>query len=366
MICHVFKRGRLYWGKLQLDSDPRLSRVSLGTTDKRVAQSKLWEIAKEREMEAMGMLPPQSAREAAKRPLSELLTAFLDDLQAKGRAATTVVKYRVILTKLFERCHWRILADVTARSFCEWRARCELSAKTLNDLLAAMASFFHWMEHQRYTVESPLKHVQRIDTRGRGQQYRRALTADELKKLLGAAPPHRRIVYLTAVFTGLRRTEMKLLRWSDVELDGASQFIRVRASTTKNRKSAVLPLHPELAAALREFRPVDAAPFASVFAQNLPRISTFRRDLVNANVPFLDDLCRRVDLHSLRMTYGTNLTLAGASPRVVQELMRHSDMKLTMKIYTDAGQLPLSDAVNRLPGLKPQILGDAPINVLSG
>jgi hypothetical protein len=29
--------------------------------------------------------------------------------------------------------------------------------------------------------------------------------------------------------------------------------------------------------------------------------------------------------------------------------MRHSDMKLTMKIYTDAGQLPVGAALRRLP-----------------
>ena len=155
---------------------------------------------------------------AAKRPLSELLQAFLEDLQAKGRAENTTAKYECILKKLFERCHWRVLADVTARSFCEWRARCELSAKTLNDLLAAMATFLHWLEHQRYTVENPLKHVQRIDTRGRGQQYRRALSAEELRKLLEAAPHYRRMVYLLAAFTDLRRAEMKALRWSDIEL----------------------------------------------------------------------------------------------------------------------------------------------------
>jgi len=40
----------------------------------------------------------------------------------------------------------------------------------------------------------------------------------------------------------------------------------------------------------------------------------------------------------------------GAAPRVVMELMRHSDIKLTMKIYTDAGQLPLADTIFKLPG----------------
>jgi len=54
---------------------------------------------------------------------------------------------------------------------------------------------------------------------------------------------------------------------------------------------------------------------------------------------------RRADLHALRMAYGANLTVSGASPRVVMELVRHSDIKLTMKIYTDVALLPLADAV---------------------
>jgi hypothetical protein len=36
-------------------------------------------------------------------------------------------------------------------------------------------------------------------------------------------------------------------------------------------------------------------------------------------------------------------------PRVAMQLMRHSDLKLTMKIYTDASQLPLAAGVGRLP-----------------
>jgi len=54
------------------------------------------------------------------------------------------------------------------------------------------------------------------------------------------------------------------------------------------------------------------------------------------------------------MTFGTNLTLSGAAPRVVMELMRHSDIKLTMKISTDAGRLPLTESVNLLPPITPK------------
>lgn len=349
MICYVFKRNGNWWGKLRLDGEHRVTAFSLQTTDKRVAYAKLLETAKEREKEAAGLLPPQSVREASATPLSELLDAFLQDLQAKGRARTTHAKYKKTLGKLFTRCRWRLLADVSARSFCEWRAKCGLSPKTLNDLLGAMMTFLGWLKYQRRIAENPLEHVQRIDTRATRKQHRRALTSDELTRLIATAPPHRSIVYRVAAYTGLRRAEMMALQWSDFSLESAAPVVRVRASITKNRKDAVIPLHPELAAALATLKPVDAAPFAPVLAGLVPRIPTFRKDLVRAKIPFIDESGRRADLHSLRMTFGTNLTLSGAAPRTVQELMRHSDMKLTMKIYTDASQLPLAAAVAQLP-----------------
>ena len=43
--------------------------------------------------------------------------------------------------------------------------------------------------------------------------------------------------------------------------------------------------------------------------------------------------------------------LAGTSPRIAMEIMRHSDIKLTTKTYTDAGLLPLAETVINLPSL---------------
>ena len=349
MICHVYRRGRFWWGKLQLDTDLQVSRFSLGTSDKRVAQSKLSAIHKERESEAQGWSAPRSVKEAAVMPLAGLLDTFLADMQVEGRAIGTCKLYRRTLTKLFGCCGWKTLADVSARSFSEWRARCGLSPKTLNNLICEQKVFHAWLVHQRQALENPLAYVQRIDTRGMWKQFRRGLTGAEMQRLLDVAPPHRRIVYLTAAFTGLRRSEMNGLQWGDIDLDATTPFVRARASTTKNRKEAVLPLHPDLVAGLRALRPVDAAPFSPVLLGLIPRVPTFRKDLVRAGIAFEDEKGRRVDLHALRMTYGTHLTLSGAAPRVVMELMRHSDIKLTMKIYTDAGQLPLADAVVHLP-----------------
>jgi integrase len=54
-------------------------------------------------------------------------------------------------------------------------------------------------------------------------------------------------------------------------------------------------------------------------------------------------------IDGLSKTFGTALVLTGAQPHVVMELMRHSDLKLMMKIYTDVSYLSLAAGVQYLP-----------------
>ena len=112
-----------------------------------------------------------------------------------------------------------------------------------------------------------------------------------------------------------------------------------------------MPIDSELVAALREIQPAKAHSKGCVFVGILPRIERFRLDLKAAGIESVNAAGERVDFHALRMTFQMFLTLGGASPRVAMELMRHSDMKLTMKTYTDAGKLPTRAAIDSLPSL---------------
>lgn len=414
MQCRVFKPSRrgwkseTWWAHIKLDAWARPQRFSLRTTDKRIAEIRLQEKASEYEKEAMGLLPPRRVRDALKTPLYGLLGEFLEDLKAKGRTAGTLRKYGGTLRILFDRLGWRELRDVSPRGFVQWRAKANLSAKSVNDLRANLATFFRWMKANGLTQENPLELVGRVDTRG-STSCRRALSPDEAARLLAAAPEWRAFVYMFALYTGLRRKELNGLRWSDISADtfrpypgtgakgapasrdtevpgvalreqngrkpaarpqpdgtqdpamsasptpspaaweGSGPAVRVPASISKNRRDSVLPLHPELVVALRKFRPADAAEFQFIFRHHVPRIETLRKDLAAAGIPLLDHDGRRIDLHSLRVTFGTSLLVNGVHPRVAMELMRHSDIKLTTKLYTDPSQLPLSAGVAALP-----------------
>ena len=52
--------------------------------------------------------------------------------------------------------------------------------------------------------------------------------------------------------------------------------------------------------------------------------------------------------HSFRHTFCTNLHLAGVPLREAMELMRHSDVRLTMNIYADTALFALRPAIEKL------------------
>ena len=56
-----------------------------------------------------------------------------------------------------------------------------------------------------------------------------------------------------------------------------------------------------------------------------------------------------MDFHSLRVTLGTMLAVNHVPLTDAMQLMRHSDPKLTMKVYTDASQLELAGSIAMLP-----------------
>jgi hypothetical protein len=78
-----------------------------------------------------------------------------------------------------------------------------------------------------------------------------------------------------------------------------------------------------------------------------------RMDLESAGIPYRDEDGRVADFHALRHSYVTLLERNGVSPKLAQELARHSDIRLTMNVYTHARLHDLAGAVEGLPSLLP-------------
>lgn len=348
MIKFLRKRGRYWYGIIGTGAHDRRE-ISLRCTLERVARKKLDELAVDRELEVNGLISPKSIRDAEKCPLDELFRGYLDDLQSLDRAALYVSHMKERGFILMRDCSWRYLRDIKADGFETWRkAKLEtLSRPTINQYLQYFSAFLNWLVDHERLIKNPLVKVRKAQEADDHRFTRRAYTEAEISRLLAVLPRDLVAVVITGIYTGLRRGELEKLQWGDVCLDEAIPCLHVRAATTKNHKHAVQPLGfaaPILAA----MRPPDAKPNTPVWGC-LPRMRDFKLYWEQAGIVYEDEQHRRADFHSLRTTLGTMLTKHGAGQRVTQELLRHSDPRLTAGPYTDVSQLNTGAALDMLP-----------------
>jgi integrase len=181
------------------------------------------------------------------------------------------------------------------------------------------------------------------------RRKRRALTDDEAARLLTAAPGWRREVYFLAMWTGLRREELKRLTWGDVHLEAEPPRIVPKAETTKNGKSESIPLHAEVVAELQRMKGSGKSPRQRVIRM-FSRMEPLKADLAKAGIEFENER-GRADFHSLRHTFNWRMAENGVPLAFAQRAMRHSDSRLTSNQYLDPALSSLSKSLAALPGL---------------
>jgi integrase len=171
-------------------------------------------------------------------------------------------------------------------------------------------------------------------------------------------------LWVLALTTGLRRGEQLALRWRDLDLEARTYRVtatlqrvggELRVLPTKTPASRASGHLAALAAqALTEHRArqlaagLVALPGAIVFTSSSGRSLEPR----NVNRSF-DRLLRRhglkhIRLHDLRHSIGSLMLANGESPRVVMEVLRHSQIAMTMNVYSHVMPALTRDAIDRL------------------
>lgn len=262
----VFRPCRIWWMDVQI-AGQRVRR-SLGVRDRHAAQVREAEIIRRLELEAAG-LPVES--EIADAKPKDLINECERELQRRGSSVVHTRKsIQRIETLLVKAKRLVEVTPTTIRQALERLKAKNAAPQTVNNYRVAASGFFGWLVREGRWPSNPVKAVSPVKVNGKVRE-RRALTTKELKRLLRAAPSGRALVYRVAATTGLRRAELAALRWSDINLDAAT--LRVRASTSKNRRETFQPLPEGTVTALRAAREDQQLPSVP----SLPRSRARRR-----------------------------------------------------------------------------------------
>lgn len=346
--------------------------VVKGYTDKEATRQMAARLEKEAALTSEGMV--DRYKEHRTKPLMDHLEDFRQSLLAKGDTARYVGKTVMRAGQIIAGCKFGVWDDIAASKveiFLKGLrdGNKKISTQTSNYYLQAIKQFCTWMVDDQRANTYPIRHLKRLNTRTDRRHDRRGLELDEMKRLLeatakaptrfGMTGPERAMLYRMAVETGLRANELRTLKVSSFDLEGC--MVTVQAAYSKNRKEATLPLRPGTAAELRTFF-ANKLPAAQAFAVPRRTADMFKADLaatgeedesertVKEAIPYVDEAGRYVDFHALRHTCGTWLAACGVHPKVMQQIMRHCDINLTMR-YTHVLTGQQAQAVSSLPDL---------------
>lgn len=335
------------------------------------------------------------SRAAGRSSVDSHLDDWRDALLAGGTGEEHAVRAHQRAGRIFRECGFQTLADIQGDKVAAAIGRLQKTVRGKNNgrvdagpasarsklhFVRACKQFSRWCFINGRLPNDPLTHLSIKNVQCKNP--RRALSADEVACLLGyteTAPMifglpgyERSIIYELAVTTGLRRNEIKSITRSSFDFKRLS--VRVEAKDTKNKKAAVLPVKAALMDRIKQHLS-GKMPTAKAF--NVPQAAAImlKRDMAGARQQWIDavkgnpaehrrrvesDFLKtdtyegKVDFHSLRHTFGTLLAAAGVHPKTAMDLMRHSDINLTMALYTHGNHEQQTKAVESLPTFERQ------------
>ncbi len=290
--AHKVRLKASKWYGQYLDACGRRRRVPL-STDKVAARHMLAALEREAELIRRGVMSKAevSAGKHQGTPLAQHFEDYLAYLEAKGTCKEHRAERDRQLRRIARECGFSWLADLDRTTLERWltqQARNAMSARTRNSYLASATAFCNWCadnEVGRLRM-NPFDGIEKANEKADQRRQRRALTEEELVKLLVVARERpllealtvrkgprkgeryadvrpevrerlewvgreRALIYKTLVLTGLRKGELASLTVAQLYLDQPNPFIALGAADEKNREGSSIPLREDLAADLR-------------------------------------------------------------------------------------------------------------------
>jgi integrase len=298
-------------------------------------------------------------------PVSKSITVaqaaegWIGSVALDKREASTLAQYRQHARHINARIGNVKLASLTTPRLNALRDELlkTMSAAMARKVISSLKSLLREAQRRGNVAQNVALGVKRIDPDKRAASKLRVgidiPATDEIKAIINAAGPHKPLL-MTAAFAGLRASELRGLRWSDVDLKKGELHVRQRAdrynAIGKPKSTAGIrsvPLGPLLLNVLREWKLVcpkgeHGLVFPTAGGQiaghnNLVR--AFKATVHKAGLTDAMGKPKYSKVHSLRHFYASWCINPpehggqGLPPKVVQTQLGHASIVMTMDTY---------------------------------
>lgn len=366
-MAKVFQRNGI-WYLDYFDAHGQRVRCSTHLRKKSQAKEVLAARLNEVRLVKAGLLTPQSELRTA--PMEQHIQDYVLHMEAQSTGAKTLRENEAAIRDYVESQRVRRLDQMTRASGVAWLNALKrrtvkdkrtgqmrpYAGRSINKRRSQIRAFGYWLEDEDRIQKNPFRKLPLQQENNRGaEDTPRHLTAEEFRALLSAVKPYYQLLYLTAAVTGLRRNEIATCPASALHLGveggsgGQASRLVLDGSNTKNKHSELVGLPFPLAVELHRLQDpshrrhmIYAArawsregydPKPELLFPTVPIGSTFQRHRKRAGIAYRTSL-GIATFHSLRKTLASSLAETGIHITTAKDVMRHSSIQLTAKVYT--------------------------------
>lgn len=310
----VYLRGSTYWVGLYVNG--RLRRESAKTSDEEQAWKHLRRCVKSA-ARAEGAGVDYQTSKMRKRMISDLVEALRRDFQRRKIDSPQNLSNLRRVDADFGNYRANALTAEDVDAYIERRQTAGDAAASINRTLQMLKQSFLFAGIPEQSIPR-MAHLSERDNVRKG-----FFSEAEIRRVISHLPDHLQDFVLFGYLTGMRKSEIGSLEWSD--LDGS--VLKLRAENAKNGEGRPLPIVGELAdliarrRAARQVRIGETVMLANLIfhRQGLP-IAEFRKSWASA--------CRRAGVdgrlfHDLRRSAVRDLVRAGVPETVAMKISGH-------------------------------------------
>lgn len=296
-------------------------------------------LAYESYIEEQASTKPWIAEKQDRRKLTDLIEIWHN---AHGKALSDGENVYTTLLFIADSVKNPIATNFSAKNFTEYRSkrlsgeiyRTErvqvVSKRTLNLELSYVNGMFNELIRLgEWTLKNPVERIRQFRIDEQEMEY---LTTDEIKKLLASAKKSKAKDLLTIIkiclATGARWSEAESLQGKQVKNQSITYL------KTKGKRNRTIPIDKAL---FDEIEQKKGALFT-------PCYSAFRSAIKRAKI----ELPKGQLSHVLRHTFGSHFMMNGGSILVLQKILGHTDIKMTMR-YAHFAPEHFEDAIKLNP-----------------
>lgn len=351
MARGIYKRGNIWWIRYA-GLDGKIVYESSGSTKFKDAEALLIK----RKAEIKEGKQPEIKR-IANHTFKELATEY-KEWAKRQRSYRSKEGFINQLVDYFGNLPLRRFNTLLIEKFQTERLNKGNKPATVNRLIATLKHMFRKAVDWNLVEEETLKRVRRVKLLEENNRRLRYLSKEECEALINACEPHLKPIVITALYTGMRKSEILNLRWDQVDL----KHDLILLDKTKNGERREIPINNTVKHTLQGlmrrldvpyvfFDPKTGKPYKDVKRsfhtalrkaelEKCPECNYQRAKPQIAVTPICPHCGAKLEIHKgikdfkfhdLRHTFASHMVMAGVDLTTVKELLGHKSLTMTLR-----------------------------------